>query len=171
MGKVNRGKVFEDVVKDCLEKDPDVYVLRLYDPQGGYAGVANPCDFIVHNHRMFMIECKSVHENTISIYSKSKDPKKPHDYGAFTNRQWEGMLRATNTTSGRVMAGALIWWVDRDVTKFIPIQILEQIRNTGAKSIRYDLDIPNSLVIKGIKKRVYFDYDFREFFEKYEKGT
>ena len=57
MSNTNRGKDFEAVVKEGIEKT-GTYVLRLYDPQGGYASVANPCDFIAfRNHKMFMIEC------------------------------------------------------------------------------------------------------------------
>lgn len=162
---VNRGKDFEGCVYSSIEQLGDVNILRLYDPQGGYLSVSNPCDFIAYRRpQEYWLECKSLHENTLSIHSNN--PKRK--YGAFSNTQWEGMLGATKNG---VVAGGIVWWIAHDVTKFIPIQELEKIRNSGAKSIRYDLDIPNSLVIKGTKKRVYFDYDFREFFEKYEKGT
>ena len=159
----NRGKGLEDIVKNCIEQLGDVYIQRLYDPQGGYSAVANPCDHICFKRPQFyMLECKSTHENTLSIYTPPNPKNKK--YGAFSNRQWEGMLEATQFG---VVAGGIIWWIEHDVTKFVPIQELEKIRNSGAKSIRYDLDIPNSLIIKGEKKRVYFDYDFTEFFEKY----
>ena len=155
----NRGKEFEAITKECLEKVPGTYVLRLYDPQGGYASVANPCDFIVkHRSQMYMIECKSLHGNTFSI--SSNDPKKK--YGKISNTQWEGMMEAT---SFGIISGVLIWWIDEDVTRFVPIQSLREIRDTGAKSIRYDRFIQNALTIRGEKKRVYFDYDFTEFFE------
>ena len=158
---VNRGKDFEGNVKDAVESLADVYILRLYDPQGGYVGVANPCDFICYKRpQMYMIECKSVHKNLLPIYGT--DPKKK--YGNVSNTQWEGMLEATK--SG-VVAGVLCWWIDKDITKFLPIQELEAYRNSGAKSIRYDYELPNSLIIKGDKKRIYFDYDFSEFFQKY----
>lgn len=158
---VNRGKDFEGEVQAAIERLGDVHIQRLYDPQGGYASVSNPCDFIAYKRpQEFMLECKSTHENTLAIYSPN--PKKK--YGAFSNTQWEEMLKATKYG---VVAGGVIWWIDRDVTKFVPIQELEKIRNTGAKSIRYDLDIPGSVVIPGAKKRIYFDYDFTEFFNKF----
>lgn len=166
MCAVNRGKNFEDVVKSDIERLESVYIQRLYDPQGGQLGVSNPADFIAYKKPQFyLLECKSTHANTLSIYT-APNPKKKK-YGAFSNTQWEGMLDATKKG---VVAGGLVWWIDHDVTKFIPIQELEKLRSAGAKSIRYDLDIPNSLVIKGQKKRVYFDYDFSEFFEKYKNG-
>lgn len=158
---VNRGKDFEEIVKESIEQLLDVYILRLYDPQGGYAGVANPCDFIAYKRpQMYMLECKSRKDNLLSIYSPN--PKKM--YGDISNTQWEGMLAATRRG---VVAGVLCWWIDRDVTKFLPIAELEKIRNSGAKSVRYDTNVPNSLVIVGTKKRVYFDYDFTEFFQTY----
>ena len=157
----DRGKQFEGVVKDCIEALGDVYILRLYDPQGGYTAVANPCDFVCYKRPQFyMLECKERKGNLLSIHSPN--PKKM--YGDTSNTQWEGMLEATKYG---VVAGVICWWIDKDVTKFLPIQELEAYRNAGNKSIRYDYDLPNSLIIKGKKKRVFFDYDFSEFFEKY----
>lgn len=156
---INRGKNFEGVVQECIEQLEDVYILRLYDPQGGYAGVSNPCDFIAYDGgQMYMLECKALHGNTFSIFSN--DPKKK--YGKVSNTQWEGMLEATQHNG--VVAGLLIWWVDKDVTRFIPIQQAEQLRNTGAKSIKYDTDL--GIPIEGRKKRVYYEYDFENFFKK-----
>ena len=162
---VNRGKDFEAVVRECMQKVPETYVLRLYDPQGGYSSVANPCDFVVYRRGiLYMIECKAVHGNLLSI--NSNDPKKK--YGQISNTQWEGLLEARKKG---VVAGVLVWWIDHDVTKFIPIEeVALQKDYCEAKSIRYDLDIPYSNIITGTKKRVFFDYDFEAFFNKHEEG-
>ena len=158
---VNRGKKFEEVVKDCFKGCTNVYALRLYDPQGGYVAVANPCDFLIyHKTKLYAIECKTIHGNTLPIYSP--DIKKP--YGNISRTQWEGMLEASEYG---VVAGVLCWWVDNDVTRFLPIQSLVEYRAAGNKSVRYDCDLDNSLIIKGEKKRVFFEYDFTEFLEKY----
>lgn len=158
---VNRGKEFESIVKESIQGLSDVYILRLYDPQGGYLSVSNPCDFVAYKRpQMYMLECKERKGNLLSI--SSPNPKKK--YGDISNTQWEGMLSATRFG---VVTGVLCWWIDKDVTKFLPMQELEDYRNAGNKSIRFDYDLPNSLIIKGNKKRVFFDYDFSEFFEKY----
>ncbi len=152
---VNRGKQFEDVVRDCLEKS-GAYVLRLYDPQGGYVAVANPCDFVVwKDGQMYMLECKAIHGNLLSIHSN--DPKRK--YGLISNTQWQGLSEALEKS---VVAGVLVWWIDKDITKFIPIDDLEAKRWAGNKSVRYDY--PVGYEIAGTKKRVFFDYDFTDFF-------
>ena len=156
----NRGKKFEQVVRDSFNRIDDTYVLRLYDPQGGYSSVANPCDFIVFRHnRMYMIECKTIHGNTFPIFSN--DPKKK--FGNISTNQGYGMLRASQYG---VVAGVIIWWVDRDVTRFIPIGEIEAMNYGGDKSIRYDTD--RGILIDGKKKRVFFDYNMETFFENFE---
>ena len=160
---VNRGKSFEDKVKEACEKVSDTYILRLYDVQGGYVGVANPCDYIVFRHGiMYMFECKALHGNLLSIHSR--DPKRK--YGNISNTQWDEMLKASKCG---VMSGVVVWWVDHDVTKFIPIRELQILRDIGKhNSIRYDLDIPNSITIEGEKKRVFFEYNMECFFRCFE---
>ena len=44
---VNRGKQFEDVIKQAFLNVPDVSVDRLHDQMSGYFGSKNICDFIV----------------------------------------------------------------------------------------------------------------------------
>jgi len=163
---VNRGKDFEGIVKDCFDRLPYTYALRLYDPQGGYASVANICDFAVsHIYRQYLIECKTVHGNTLPIYSP--DPKKK--YGNISNTQWDGMIDAVKHNPC-IVAGVLCWWVDRDMTLFLPIDYLAYQRNVvGRKSIRFDIEDVGRVVINGTKKRVYFDYDFESLFNAFEK--
>ena len=91
---VSRGKSFEDIVKKCIERLDDVDIQRLYDTQGGYSSVANPADFIVYKRPQFyLLECKSTNANTLSIYT-APNPKKKR-YGAFSNNQWEEMLKGS----------------------------------------------------------------------------
>lgn len=167
---INRGKQFEEVVREAFVKVPDVSVTRLHDQTMGYLGARNPCDFIIyHKPYLYAIECKSTHAGTLSIYSN--DPKKM--YGAITNYQWQALLEMS-TVKG-VTAGVLCWWIDRDVTKFIPIQMLQAMRDAGKKSISWQQDffvhedrMYTTIDIIGKKKRVLFDYDMKKFLHEAE---
>ena len=155
---VNRGKKFEDAIRESFEKVPGVSIDRLHDQTTHYKGSTNICDFIVYREPYeYYFECKSVHSNTLSIHSN--DPK--HKYGNISNAQWEGLLEKSQIEG--VTAGIICWWIDKDVTKFIPIQVLEMIRSEGFRSIRFDIETKTTIDIQGKKKRVFFEYDMEKF--------
>ena len=160
----NRGKQFEEVVRQCFERVPGVSIDRLHDQTTGFKGSQNICDFIVYKKPYeYYFECKTIHGNTLSIHGN--DPK--HKYGNITNRQWEGLLEKSKIKG--VKAGVICWWVDRDITLFIPIKTLNIWRTqTSVKSVRFDIyqkdfDV---IVIHGTKKRVFFDYDMKDFLRR-----
>lgn len=154
MSKVNRGKQFEDVVRACFAKVPNVSIDRLHDQTTGFLGSSNIADLIVFREPYeYYFELKSVHGNTLSIHSNDEK----HKYGNITNVQWEGLLEKSKIQG--VFAGILVWWVDHDVTAFIPITTLQEYRADGHKSVRYDNDDIYRFVLTGKKKRVFFDYD------------
>lgn len=150
---VNRGKQFEEVVKDSFQKVPNTSVIRLPDPVQGYLGYRNICDFIVyHKPHQYFIECKSVHGNIFP-------------FSNITDNQWQGMLEQSKITG--VVAGVLCWWIDKDKTVFMPIQTLELMKTAGVKSVRYDIVCDGDthmIEIHGKKKRIFFDYDMWLFF-------
>lgn len=160
----NRGKQFEQLIREAFEKVSDTSVVRIPDQTNRFAGSANPCDFLIyHRPHLYAIECKSTHGNTLSIHSN--DPKKK--YGAISNFQWESLLSMSQVEG--VHAGIICWWVDKDVTKFIPIQILQAVKDNGGKSIRYDFTLFGKDLcteIKGRKKKVFFEYDMEQFFKE-----
>ena len=148
----NRGKDFEKVIKEAFEKVPGVSIDRIHDQTNGFAGSANISDFIMYKYPYeYYIECKSVHGNTLP-------------FSNITKNQWEGLLEKSKIEG--VFAGVICWWTQRDTTLFIPIQELQNLKDTGFKSIRYDT--PNGYItdIKGKKKRVFFDYDMEQFFKE-----
>ena len=153
---VNRGKQFEDQVRAGFERVPDTSVLRLIDPQGGQAGVGNICDFVVYHYpHQWFVECKSCYGNTLSIHTNNPKNK----YGAISNTQWEGLLKQSVVTG--VIAGVMVWFIDHDETMFIPIQVLKELRDGGAKSVNIrKIDRALCCMIPGEKRRVLFDYDF-----------
>ena len=152
---VNRGKDFEKVVREAFEKVPNVSIDRLHDQTNGFKGSQNICDFIVYREPYeYYFECKSVHGASLP-------------FSNITETQWNGLLQKSQIEG--VFAGIICWWIDKDVTKFIPIRILDDLkRNHNYKSYRYDYShwngIQRTIEIKGKKKRVFFDYDMEEFF-------
>jgi penicillin-binding protein-related factor A (putative recombinase) len=165
---VNRGKQFEEIIQKSFEAVEHTVVARLHDQTNGYAGSKNPCDFLIYHKPVFLaIECKSVHGNTLSISSNPKPDKdgKLHGfYGNISDFQWEKLSEMSKVPG--VVAGVMCWWVDKDITRFIPIQVLETLRECfeTKKSIRFDEEF--GILMKGKKKRVFFDYDINQFFEE-----
>ena len=154
---VNRGKQFENIIRKSFECVEGVSIDRLNDNTAGFKGVAGICDFIVYKEPYeYYIECKSVHGASLP-------------FSNITDKQWRGMLEKSQIEG--VYAGVICWWIDKDVTKFIPIQILNGLRNyMEYKSYRFDWFHWNgsqkTIEIKGKKKRVFFDYDMKEFFNE-----
>lgn len=150
---VNRGKQFEDQIREAFEKVPNTSVTRLIDPQNGYAGVRNICDFIVYHYpTQFFIECKSCYGNTLPFTN-------------ITKNQWDGLYEMSKIKG--VVAGYMIWFIDHDRTIFVPAQSMIVHKELGEKSYniakQWDSDYTE---IKGEKKRVLFDYDMTEFVRK-----
>lgn len=170
----NRGKKFEQIIREAFEKVPNVSIDRLHDQTNGFKGSQNICDFIVYKEPYeYYIECKSVHGNTLP-------------FSNITDTQWNGLLEKSKIEG--VFAGVICWWIDKDVTRFLPIQFLQTMREKlNAKSVRYDLrhdfgkmqdgkkftataiwcsdgvEVP-LVEIPGKKRRVFFDYDMEHFF-------
>lgn len=159
---VNRGKQFEQVIRDAFNKVENCCIIRLQDNMSGFKGANTICDFIIYKKPyQYFIECKSVHGNTFP-------------FSNITDNQWNGLLKMSSIDG--VFAGVICWWVDKDVTRFIPIKTACEFKSLGYKSIRYDSGIPDYLNyvdsdyliidIKGQKKRVFFEYDMKDFFDK-----
>ena len=165
-----KGKQFERVIKAAFGKVKGVSVDRLHDQMSGFKGSTNISDLLVFKKpNLYYIECKTVQGNTFSIHSN--DPKRK--YGNITNNQWEGLLEKSNING--IVAGVIIWWIDKDVTLFIDIRLLEHIRRfREAKSVicgDFDEQFGYTSTeywyeLKGKKKRVFFDYDMKDFLNK-----
>lgn len=161
MSSVNRGKKFEQVIRESFERVPGVSIDRLNDNTAGFKGIAGICDFIVYREPYeYYIECKSINRGAFP-------------FSNITDTQWNGLLQKSQIKG--VFAGVICWWIQKDTTLFIPIQILEAERLGGKKSIRFDhenqflgyypsieLEI-ETIEIKGKKKRVFYDYAMEDF--------
>lgn len=156
----NYGKEFERHVKQSLEKVPNLDVYRIPDQQSGYFGSKNLADFMVYKYpKHYYFECKTVHGNTLN-------------FQRITQNQWQGLLQKSKIKGN--ICGILCWYIEKDVTLFLPIDFLEELKNIGQKSVRYDTllnpvyfqDIKwKPVKIGGNKKRVFYDYDFTELFK------
>lgn len=151
---VNRGKKFENIIRDSFLKVPNVSVDRLHDQTTGFRGSQNICDFIVYKEPYeYYIECKSVNGNTLPLRN-------------ITDTQWNGLLEKSKIEG--VFAGVICWWVDKDITRFIPIKTLQVMKEYEYKSYKFNIDVyqgERSYVIRGKKKRVFFDYDMEKFLD------
>lgn len=144
----NLGKPFEQIIKQAFEEFPDTSVDRIPDQTMRYKQRRNVSDFIVfHYPHEYYVETKTVHGNRLP----------------FSNiTQFDALLEKSKIYG--VNAGVLCWWVDKDITRWLPIEQLETYRSSGAKSFRFDDPLTGSKTITGRKKKVYFSYDLRSFF-------
>lgn len=149
---VNRGKQFEDQIKAGFNAIPNLIIERLPDPQNGYKGVRNICDFYVYRFPFLMfLECKSCHGNRLP-------------FSNITENQWNGLLEKSEYPG--VIAGYMVWYIDHDMTVFIPATVLKKLKDSGCKSIGYNDEIISSndcILVPGKKKRILFDYDMASF--------
>lgn len=174
--KKNYGKDFERQIYKAFKAIPNVSIDRIPDQVTRYKGSSsNICDFVAYKYpNIFYLECKSVHGNTLSIHSipkEGKDGKLHGFYGDIRDSQWDGLIE--KSTIPGVVAGIFCWWVDQDITLFIPIQLLQLMRENGGKSIRYDCLACNGIStinISGKKKRVFFEYDMEEFLKLFSES-
>lgn len=161
MAKVNRGKDFERQVKSAFEKIEGVSIDRLKDSMSGYMGDNTICDFIVYKKPYeFYIECKAVHGNTLNFKSDIRP------------NQWEGLTEKSLING--VYSGFMVWFIDHDLTIYVDVAVLANMRASGLKSLNIrDLDYidtvqSNRLMrIGGKKRRILFDYDMNSFFNNF----
>lgn len=150
---VNRGKDFEKIVQKALERIDGVSIDRLHDQTTGFKGSSNICDFIVYSYpHQWYIECKTCYGNTLNFHN-------------ITDKQWIGLLEKSKIRG--VIAGYIVWFIDKDVTLFITADTMKTLRDDGAKSLRIDQIVGyevsrHYIVISGKKKQVFFDYNIQE---------
>jgi len=143
-------KEFENRIKQGLEAVGG-YTYRLHDQQSGYFGSKNPCDFFHYSNPFFyLVECKAHQGNTLP-------------WSCISDNQWDSMLEASKVPG--VISGVFVWWTDYDETWYVPITVLNELRQRGYKSLNYRKykDSCLYLLIDGTKKRTYFNYNFSRF--------
>lgn len=154
MARNNKGKKFEDVIKESFLKVPDVSIDRLRDAPRKLKGVDNPSDFIVYKkpHEIY-VECKSHKGNTLP-------------FSCIREEQIKGMREKAKIDG--VKAGIIVWYIDHDLTYWIPIQEITRLIAEGKKSLNvkaFNISL-NHIYIQGKKKRIYFNYDMEDFLRR-----
>lgn len=145
------GKDFEDDFKDSFDDDQINLLTRLYDTTAGFAGVKNPCDFILYNQPYEMsLELKVTHDNRLS-------------FSNVTEYQWH-CLKARDKIPG-LMAGLVICFYEIRRVFFVPMAVVTQVEATGLKSIhwkdceRYGIELTTNW------KRTHFTVDVNKFMD------
>jgi len=150
----NKGKGFEEHIQQAFESVPNCIAHRLKDQIGKYRNVSNPCDFYFYRMPYFYaIETKSTHGASLP-FSNIREKEQIDD------------LHELSMNDG-VVAGFIIWFIDKDETVFVSHDIVYSMYKEGLKSIslRYIKELPQNkwCVIEGTKKRVYFNYTVDSF--------
>ena len=155
---IQRGKDFEEVIKRGFLNVENTTVERLPDPTNGYLGIRNPCDFLIYHYPyVYYLECKTTHSHRLPFTN-------------VTFNQRVGMLEAGKNKG--VIAGIMCWFIPEDKTYFIPIQVYEQYRLNGEKSLNLHVMNPEAdgwIELQGTKKRIFFDYDVASFINECNK--
>lgn len=164
---MNKGKQFESKFAEDWEKSfPGSFCLRVPDQQSGYYGTSrNICDFIcfAENH-LFLIECKTIKGNTFPLSN-------------FT--QYDKMSSVLNYPN--VISGIVIWYYEKDVVLFVPLDTYKKMLENNEKSInvrafsieksqniidKYKECGYNILEIPSKKKRVFMDSNYKILLEE-----
>lgn len=149
---VNLGKRWEAKFKECWKKTVDKsFLLRLTDPQAGYYGVRNTCDFIAYKDPiLFLIENKSCYGNTFPLANL---------------RQYESLVEYKNLPG--VESGVMLWMIDHSKVLWVPITTFEKLKADGKKSFHFKMidgeEYP-SFEIESVKKRVFLDSNYMPFY-------
>lgn len=152
---MNLAKQFEKNVATQIRSLKDAYVYRLSDLVNQF-GVANPCDyFCFYKNTFFLLEMKTTELSSLPLKNIS-------DY------QYISMLEASKKKG--IKSYLLVWWYSKDITRAIPISVIKDIKETNKKSIRYDYTDSRIIDIIGVKKKLYFDYDWKQFFKECAKN-
>lgn len=159
--KKSYGKEFERQVYKNFSEIENVSIDRIPDQVTRYRGSSsNICDFIVYRKpNMIYLECKTVHGTTLP-------------FSNIRENQWQGLLEKSKIDG--VIAGVMCWWVDKDLTEFLSIEMLQTMKENGAKSVSYKLLACNGyspIIVDGKKKRTMFEYDMKDFLEKLKNNA
>lgn len=145
------GKDFEDDFKGSFNEDNINLLTRLYDTTNGYAGVKNPCDFILWNNPYEMnLELKKIEGNRLP-------------FADITDYQWQS-LSIRDKIPG-MMAGILICFYNVKRVFFVPMTVILQVADKGLKSIHWKDCERYGIELQLHWKRTHFTMNIEKFME------
>lgn len=98
------------------------------------------------------LECKAIKGNTLNFKSHIRE------------NQWNGLTQKLYIDGAK--AGIICWFIDLDETYYIPIYNLNWMLKVEHKlSFNAKTDFDRAYLIEGKKRRVFFDYNLKEFME------
>lgn len=143
----NRGKAYEQKLKEDFLKIPDSFIYRVPDQLGGFKGATGICDFIGFLYpSIYFIEAKTIIGNTFPINNFTQFDK------LMSIPDYRGIHR-----------GVMIWFQTHDTVIYVPVLTIAKLKQEGKKSVNIrtiDSEGYDYLTIPSVKKRVFLDSDY-----------
>lgn len=152
----NKGKKFEQLVRQQFDNIPNVSVDRIND-NVGYAGAYNIADLIVYRKPYkYYLELKTIKGTSFPFSNINKK--------ALTDLVMASIIPG-------VAGYYLIWFINLDLTIAIHCkELYEKIYVHDKKSIGVkSLEEFEYIVVNGKKKRTYYDYNLTELLNKFSE--
>lgn len=141
----NRGKEFENKVKEDFQKIPYSHIERIYDNTSGYKFISGRSDFIGYIYpNMYFLECKSHYGNTFPLSNITQQEK----------------LSEVITIPG-IRAGIILWMIDWEKVFYVPANTINEMKFKNESSInKKNVDKYKIIEIPSVKRRIFLDCDF-----------
>ena len=154
---VNRGKQWEQKLKEDFSKLSGAYIYRVPDNMSGYKGISGISDFIAYKFpKIFFIEAKTVLGNTFPLSNLT---------------QFEKLMQIPNVRG--IHKGVMIWFQDHNAVIYVPISAIDKMKQDGKKSVnmRKIAEEPYDYVlIPSVQKRVFMDSDYSVLLDLPDEG-
>ncbi len=154
---VNRGKQYEQKLKEDFSKLPGAYIYRVPDQLGGLKGQTGICDFIGFCYpSIFFLEAKTILGNTFPLTNFTQFDK------LMSIPDYKGIHR-----------GVMIWFQDHCRVIYVPVLTIDKMKKDGKKSVnikKIDEEGYEYINIPSVQKRVFLDSDYSVLLNLPEQG-
>ena len=154
---VNRGKQWEQKLKEDFSKLPGAYIYRVPDNMSGYKGITGISDFIGYKYpKCFFIEAKTILGNTFPLSN-------------FT--QFDQLMTIPDVKG--IHRGVMIWFQDHNAVLYVPLLTIAKMKADGKKSVnikKIDEEGYEYVRIPSVQKRVFLDSDYSVLLELPDQG-